>query len=81
MINKQFISTNKITKKARLTENRNNFYLTFFPPSAENKYPCEIEINGYWLVKSWNTKKNQPRVALYAIKPSVPSDTATDVSS
>ncbi len=60
----KFISTNKKTKRAKLVENRNNFYLSFF--DAENKnYPQEIQVNGFWLIKSWNPERNQPQVSLY----------------
>lgn len=65
MKNNQFNSLNKKKKKAEQTENRNNFYLTFF--DAENKnYPQEIQINGFWLIKSWNPTTKQPQVALYS---------------
>ena len=50
---------NKIHLKMVIHDNRRqDFLLTFFPPGEPR---TEIEINGYILVKSWNsqTKRNQ----------------------
>lgn len=64
MENKQisFISSNRGRRKKRLLENRHNFYLSFF--SGESKYE-EKEINGFWLVKSWNPEKNCYQASLF----------------
>lgn len=82
---KIFISTNKKERKRLQTEARNNFYLSFFENPSYNTYE-EIQVHGFWLVKSWNTEKNQPQCALYTpesylkYKSNGIADTTTDIS-
>jgi len=59
----KFISKSKKPRKKLQIEARHNFYLSFFP---DDKEYAEKEVNGYWLVKQWNSETNQPQVSLYS---------------
>ena len=59
------ISSNKKQRKKEQTENRNNFYLSFFEEKDATSY-AEKEVNGYWIVRSYNTDSKQTQAALYS---------------
>lgn len=56
------VSRNKKLNKKIQTETRNNFYLSFFKNKSEYQ---EKEINGFYLVKSYNTETRQCQGSLY----------------
>lgn len=58
------ISTNKSLKKKRLTEERHNFYLTFF--NGDSKKEQVKEVNGFFLVRSYNPLTEQYQCSLYS---------------
>ncbi len=51
-----------MSKKERLKDNHRQFLLSFFDDSHGYK---EVQVNGFWLVRSFNPKTQKHQVALY----------------
>ena len=52
----------ELSEKSRKSEARNDFYLSFFDDKKEYE---EKEINGFWLVRTFNPVTNKCQVMLY----------------
>ena len=59
----KFFSSNKNPRKKEQVETRNNFYLSFFDDGTQYE---EKEVNGFWLVKTYNPKAGCFQAFLYS---------------